>query len=123
MTEQKTLMYFGCIRTLGHYLWQHEGSYRDSRLIRINGVNTKILNFIDGTFTPGSTSQQGLYNESIVPPFRIVSWHDYTVDKRPGSNSNLIGIGYESAEQMIDDAYQKFPSVMNRQERPKKLTS
>lgn len=77
-----------------------------------------MLNGIDGLFPPGSTFDQGKYQVSIVPPVMIVAWWDYTVDKRPGSNANLIGYGFNDAEEMIDEAYKLFPRIMNRQPRP-----
>lgn len=83
----------------------------------IEGVTDNFLHAIDGTFTP-LISGQGAYKESIVPPFRIVAWHDYTVDSRPGSNSALLGIGYESADEMLNDAINHFPAVMQRQTSP-----
>jgi hypothetical protein len=116
----KRLFYFGCIGKVGHYFWETNSWDVDSRNIRIEGVNTKIFRFLDGNFTPNDPTE-GIYNDCVIPPLRIIAWHDYSVDKRPGSNSVLIGYGYETAEEMIDAAYKKFPSVMNRQPRPKPL--
>ena len=119
----KNLLYFGCKEAggAGHFLY-------DSYLGKITGrehlqkikANTQLLKYIDGMYTP-LTNQQGQYNDCVIPPYRIVAWWDYTGDDRSGSNSNLIGIGYESAEEMIDDAYKIFPSIMNRQPRPTKV--
>lgn len=117
---KKHLYYFGCIGNVGHYFWTSNAWSSDSRSTRIDGVNTKILERLDGAFTPADPTE-GIYNDCVIPPLRIVAWHDYSVDKRPGSNSVLVGYGYETAEEMIDDAVVKFPSVMNRQPRPKPL--
>jgi len=77
---------------------------------------------MDGVYVPGHTREQGQYQVSVVPPFCIVAWHDFTVDKRPGSNSALLGIGYgASVEDIFADAAIKFPSVMKRQIVPLKL--
>jgi hypothetical protein len=75
--------------------------------------------FFDGPFTPENCIG---YQESTIPPLRIVSWVDNSVDHRPGSHSTLIGVGYDSAEEMLDDAPSWFPSVMKRQPRPKPTT-
>jgi hypothetical protein len=116
---KKQLLYFGCIGEAGHYLWYSDRSKAYGSNARIDGVNEKLLQNLDSVFPPPEIVGTGIYNDCIVPPVRIVSWWDRSVDKRPGSNSNLIGVGYASAEEMIDDAYKIFPSVMNRQERPK----
>lgn len=115
----KTLLYFGYIKEKGHYLWTRENcviTNRDAleRLTGIRGVTDNFLNAIDDVYTPLITAQ-GAYKEFFVPPFRIVAWHDYTVDTRPGSNSALLGRGYESVIEMLKDAENQFPSVMNRQ--------
>jgi len=36
----------------------------------------------------------------------------------PGTQEDVIGMGYDNPEEMITDAYKKFPKVMNRQSRP-----
>lgn len=119
----KKLLYFGCLGGKGHFLYDEFGmTIREETacLKYMPDVNVKILQYLDGTFTPTNLSQ-GKYNDCVVPPLRIVAWWDYSLDSRGGSNSNLIGYGYESAEEMIDDAYKIFPSVMNRQPRPIKI--
>lgn len=124
----KKLLYFGCIKECGHYLWvsERENVCNCSALKRysgIDGVTDRFLNGIDGTYVPGTTQEQGVYQESIVPPFRIVAWHDYTVDRRPGSNSAILGIGYDSAVEMLADAVEYFPLVMKRQSPPRPIVA
>lgn len=114
----KKMFYFGCIGQAGHYFWINEREkvhhYRtfDSR------IPITFPMAMDGIFVPGDTNRQGVYKESLVPPCRIIAWHDYTGDSRPGSNSALIGIGYESADEMLADAINHFPTVMKRQTAP-----
>ena len=115
----KRLLYFGCMRDKGHNLFDESGCSIRSRLVGIPNVNEQIFEIIDASFTSRDLTQ-GKYNDCVIPPLRIVAWWDYSIDSRPGSNSNLIGYGYESAEEMIDDSYKIFPSVMNRQKRPVK---
>lgn len=114
----KKLFYFGCGSGPGHYFFGTQGSYSHSAAKELPGCNPKVMELIDGTFCPGGPQIDGLYQESIVPPVRIVAWWDRSVDKRPGSNSNLIGYGYASAEEMLDDAVKKYPWLMSRQPRP-----
>lgn len=115
----KHLYYFGCIRQVGHYLWKSDGcSASENELRVVHDVNPNLLRCIDGIFPPTQVQEEGLYNDCIVPPLRIVAWWDRSVDKRPGSHSTLLAIGYDSAEEMLDAAMVQFPSVMNRQKRP-----
>ncbi len=119
--RKKTLLYFGCLRESGHYLFADESGRslckkKDVEAI-VGFLPDGILWEIDGKFTPKSTSEQGSYREVIVGQFRIISWHDYTVDRRHGSNSSLLGVGYESSDDMFADAAVRFPSVMRRQTR------
>lgn len=119
---EKKLFYFGCRGQKGHFFYGGPGPYCDSITGEFPGLNYNILRVIDGTFTPGFTHKQGIYQVAEIGPVKIVAWWDYSVDSRPGSNSNLIGSGYANAEEMIDAAFKKFPDVMNRQSRPIPLT-
>jgi len=109
---EKKLLYFGCIGGKGHYLWESNSSKMHNHSIK--GINSKCLGFIDGTFTPSST-KQGDAMVSNVGPIKILAWHDYTVDSRLGSNSVLVGIGYNDVVEMLNDANKKFPAVIKRQ--------
>lgn len=115
----KALLYFGCIRESGHYLWINESmrihnwaTLRD--VAKVTGVTQRFVDCIDGIYMPFDT-RQGCYRLSHVPPFKIIGWHDYTIDKRPGSNSNLLAVGMDDVREIIDAALIKFPSVMKRQ--------
>lgn len=120
---KKVLLYFGCMRDKGHYLFESErsGSLMQDRLpsnIIIPNFNKRVLFGIDSTYCPMdgvNYAPEGYYNECVIPPLRILAWWDYSVDQRPGSNSNLIGYGYESAEEILLAADIIFPSVMKRQ--------
>ena len=76
---------------------------------------------IDGEHTPKDTIDQGTAGEVILGNYRIIAWHDYTGDSRPGSNSALVGLGYESRDEMLIAAAVKFPSIMKRQKGPLKF--
>lgn len=118
----KYLFYFGCVDRPGHYLFDSDGnfarSYRHERF-KYPGFNNNLLNpfHLDGVFTPGH-QRSGEYVVSTVPPALIVSWHDRSVDSRPGSHSTFIGFGYANAEELLDDACLQFKQVMTRQRRP-----
>lgn len=116
---KKKLAFFGVTSaSAGHYFAGDGGAYAAGYRNIFTGLNPEVLNRIDGTFPPGGTSEQGKYQAIVIPPVVIVAWWDYSVDGRPGSNANLIGSGFSNAEEMIDAAYERFPSIMNRQPRP-----
>lgn len=116
----KEVFYFGCIGQLGHYLFKAGYGSVDARayIHRYPNNNVSFLQFIDGIYTPAKTKEQGKYQVTQIGDNCIISWHDYTMDKRPGSNSNVIGIGYNNPEELLTDAINLFPSVFNRQPRP-----
>lgn len=98
------------------YLWADDYNYCVERqAAKVLHLPEILLRNIDGRFTPTETTQPTFYRYSTIGRAQIVAWHDYTVDQRPGSNSMLIGIGFESAEEMLIYADVKFPSVMKRQ--------
>lgn len=122
-----TLFYFGCIRESGHYLWESgEYKYYAQQMARkIPNLNPMVLECLDGVYPPmfqGHGEIEGFYQESIVPPVRIVAWWDRSVDKRGACNSALVGYGFDNAEAMLDAAVTEFPSVMKRQPRPKSFS-
>jgi len=113
----KELLYFGCIGEKGHYLWASENSrpYVYHQLSRAFKLPEHFFRCIDGMFIPIETKQPTFYRYSTIGQVKIIAWQDYTVDSRPGSNSTLIGIGFDDAEEMLIHAETKFPSVMKRQ--------
>lgn len=120
--KQKMLFYFGCIGGAGHYLHDIYGHVHEKTLgYKFPNDNCRFLGLLDAVYAPGTKQSEGEYQETNVGNFKIVAWWDRSVDKRPGSNSALVGIGYENAEEMLNDAYKQYPSVMNRQERPKSI--
>jgi hypothetical protein len=126
----KKLFFFGCGNNQkGHYLFESDdrmNGHTDQISDRY-GINRRILGgVIDSSFAPAGTDEQSKYQLSYICTtkadfIKIVSWWDRTGDSRPGSNSSLIGIGYSSAEEMIDDAYVYFPMTMGRMPRPTSL--
>ncbi len=117
----KHLLYFGCIKRTGHFLHVNENETCRDYWLKQNLPTAcpRLEMMMDGAFAPwGIREEQGIYRESIVPPLRIVAWWDRSVDCRGASNSALIGFGYASAAEMLDDAVKLFPSVMQRQRRP-----
>ena len=118
MELKKKLLYFGCLEDHGHFMHVPERPWRSMLYAEDFEKETGMKGTfypIDGKYTPEETSEQGDAREVDVAPFKIIAWHDYTVDSRPGSNSALVGFGYTSREEMLADATEKFPGVMKRQ--------
>jgi hypothetical protein len=114
--NNKRTYYFGCIGEKGHYM------FPATRRADFPDANYKVIEHIDGLFVPANTAQ-GAAQFSMVGPFTIIAWHDYTVDSRPGSNSNIIGYGFsgtraEIIAEMFKDFMLRFPQVVTRQTQP-----
>jgi len=126
----KRLLYFGCgNREKGHYLFSGDDCHEsDDRVANAYGINKNLLRSIDGRFAPAGPEVTGIYQLHLIATtkvglIKILGWWDRSVDDRGQSNSNLIGIGYSDADEMIDDAYLLFPKTMSRQARPLKFQS
>jgi hypothetical protein len=115
--SNKQLFYFGCGTEVGHYLFP-----RRPDMSTMPDVHYKFFDRIDSVFVPAIISQ-GAAQFAQVGAVSIIAWHDYTLDKRPGSNSNIIGYGYEGTpkeiiDAMFEDFKVKFPWVYKRQPEP-----
>ncbi len=115
--SNKRTYYFGCIGEKGHYM------FPATRRSDFPGANYKVIQYIGGLYTPGGVAEQGKAQFSMIGPFTIIAWHDYTVDSRPGSNSNIIGFGFTGTKsEIITDMYKdfeiRFPQVIKRQTTP-----
>jgi len=116
MADKRTY-YFGCLGEKGHYMHPH------IRRGELPGVNYRVIEYIDGLYTRGNTTEQGAAQFSMIGPLTIIAWHDYTVDSRPASNSVIIGYGFTGAraemiQEMIKDFSIRFPQVIKRQTAP-----
>ena len=114
----KKLFYFGCKDSAGHYLWEGPNEIYPqtiSHRIGANNANTRFFERMDAVYAPGRTEKEGVYQEVDIDGFKILAWWDRTVDKRPGSNSALIGWGFNTSEEMIEAAKIIYPWVMSRQ--------
>lgn len=114
------LYYFGCMHQSGHYLFEQDAKsgcvigsrYPSGDLQERFGRNGERL---DGMFCPPKPWGTQRWMESNIGQWRIVSWHDHSVDARYGSHSTFIGRGYESAQALVDDAKVRFKEVFDRQ--------
>lgn len=118
----KQIYYFGCIRSVGHYLWTSEQNQTYSHTVKIPGISSNLFGCLDGIFAPPTNIAEGVYKVSSVPPLIIIGWNDRSVDARPASNSTFVFYGYDlgafAPEQLLEDAAKKFPGVFSRQRNP-----
>lgn len=112
----KKLFFFGCLDQVGHY-WAHRNGERPAE------IPAAVYNKIDGSFTPTNNKAQGIGKVTKEGTVYVIAWHDYTVDKRGGSNSNIIGYGYSedpntAVQEMWEDFKQQYPRFFARQTEP-----
>jgi hypothetical protein len=103
--------YFGCHKQPGHDLFlpgmAHPSNYN---------LRQKLCQF-DGVLCPRWTREQGAAVISRLPGIgaSALSFWDYTVDRRPGSNSNFFAPSPDIAEdEFLFKAKQLFPEVWER---------
>jgi len=107
------LYYFGCIDVAGHY-WHSVDDDGDIRKYDINRHNELrgIVNGIDGLFVPSSS--EGLARINYVYNYTVVSFSDYSVDKRGGCNSNFIIGGIYNYNDAIEIIKTKYKCIYDR---------
>lgn len=114
---KKQLFYFGCRKEAGHYLWLAGYGEVSTHRELIPGYSRHLLGYLDGTYIH-QQAKQGEYTLVRIADIIILQWPDYTIDKRPGSNSSLIGVGYDNEHEILAAAITAFPDVMTRQPTP-----
>lgn len=113
----KKLFFFGCLDQVGHYF---KPDLTETMKREMSDVNPELFKRIDGLYVPNTPRSQGSGQFVTIGSISIIAWHDYTVDTRPGSNSNIIGYGYTGTNltrvhDMYTDFKRLFPSIYGRQ--------
>ena len=101
--------YFGCWdESAGHYL-------KDENRISISFYNNDLPweNF-DGKLAPKDTRKAGIARLHHKDNWTALSFWDYSIDQRPGSNSIFFAEGTRSFDQMIQISKTSFPKIMER---------
>jgi hypothetical protein len=119
----KMCLYFGCLRSLGHFL--HDAVGRHVRPSEIAGfpwdeglldtgllLNGKRPDVVDGKVYWTCCGANGFWYAFY--------WWDRSVDKRGNSNSGFYvrGFGHPEADRAFEYACEQFPAVVSRQARP-----
>jgi hypothetical protein len=110
--------YFGCVNVIGHYHWTSIED-PDRRIIKCHCPVCEIsgiLYNIDGLFV--TSDEEGLCSRVCLfmprSMWTIISFADYSVDRRPASNSNFIFEGNWTFQQSIELIEKLYLSIFNR---------
>ena len=98
--------YFGCDGQAGHYM-HLPNMLTDWKFLDSNPWGWKI----DYEILKG---REGQYVLTHKDGWTALSFHDYTVDQRPGSNSSFLAEGEYTRDQMFGIAWEHFPSIAKR---------
>lgn len=101
--------YFGCCDGIkGHYL-------KNENRVGISFYNNELpwKNF-DGKLAPKRTNKAGIAKLHHKDNWTALSFWDYSIDHRPGSNSIFFSEGVRTFEQMIQINKTAFPDIMKR---------
>jgi hypothetical protein len=111
----RRFFYFGCRGTQsGHYL--HDGNRQVSGDRDDTGIPYWLF---DGTFAPLDANNRGWKLTHLRARHHILSvlaCHDYTIDKRPGSNAAFIVIDAEpwDTEHILAEMRERYPDCWKR---------
>lgn len=100
--------YFGCWERHGHYLRDHTGkmlSYSNNDL---------PWDQIDGVLCPNDTQEQGVVKIHHAKGWTAAAFWDYSIDKRPGSNSVLFVEDLLDITTVISEFKETFPHIYKR---------
>ncbi len=110
MTE---ILYFGCLREAGHYLFS-----KTNPGIRTRDQPWGVL--IDGkTVGHGGYGTPGVCVTTRKDGWVAVDFTDNSVDTRPGSHSCFLCHGNLSAAEVLELAREQWPEVFSRRGFPK----
>ena len=106
-----TVMYFGCLRQSGHYLW-HPTKGCVTRLDKAQPWGHRI----DGGITKDSKEREnlGVVQSAKLNGWTLVTWADRSVDSRHGSHSTFIVEADVTPDRLIEMAREQWPQVFSR---------
>lgn len=122
--ETIEVYYFGCRGAAGHYwfLPNNDLRYISNWEIDKNLPSEFQNGRIDSGFCPGGGSRNknraeipGEAKLTVVSGWTVLGWWDRSVDKRGGSNSNILAKGTFDFTTMLEIGKVRFPEVMKRQ--------
>lgn len=110
----RMILYFGCIRESGHYMWDARGrkSYHDIPQPWGYSIDGKLCPPGDPWAKNGQP--QGSAALHHKDGWTALAFWDRTVDSRPGSNSAFLADETLTFEQLLERAKEAFPQVFAR---------
>lgn len=112
------VFYFGCGASHGHYWWEPQKQGREwgrQNSSTAADAMRKVFPRIDGEFPPKDTERAGVCTLTYRDGWSVLAWWDYSVDKRPRSNSVLVARGTHSFDEMMLLLNAEFSNVASRQ--------
>lgn len=109
--------YFGCRNDKGHYLFSEDDNYGSLKSQYNFGISVSSF---DGTFAPIDKNSKEWKLTHLHAPnhhfLSILAKHDFTVDKRPGSNSAFIILDEKVYDQdsILNEMKRRFPDCYSR---------
>ena len=104
-------LYFGCNGGPGHYLWE-------VGMIQVNGrVYGGLPRDFDGLLAPQNNRKPYIAAVSRLEGWGLsaLSFWDYSVDKRQGSNSIIFAPSLTiTPDEFLSEAKRRFPQVFSR---------
>ena len=116
---RKEPLYFGCKDVTGHYVWSRNGQRKWDNPDDEKDI-VYLLQSQDGKLCPKNNREQGatsIFYHIFHGEFfydTILACHDYSVDKRPGSNAMFLLPGLLTFEEAVLKATEYFPDIMQR---------
>lgn len=100
--------FFGCWEQAGHFL-------RDANGRTLESFGPFVPESLDGTFLRKDHRIPGQVDILCFKDYTVISFEDYTVDTRPGSNGSFIVEGYALTKRECWAAAEKvFPLIVQR---------
>ena len=113
-TAPFNVLYFGCLRRLGHGL--HDTSGRSMGLKEVFG--TPWGTDIDGGMLAGKPYTEGIVYYEQRGGWSAIDFCDYSVDSRPGSHSMFLTNSLVSSQLLLEEARAQWPGVFARLRAP-----
>lgn len=105
------VLYFGCIDSAGHYLWEFAGGR--PRILSCRDPRCRMLSRFDGLLCPADATE-GVALRHDIHGYGVLAYWDRSVDSRPGSSSAFFLKGSHSNDELLAEARRAFPGVFKR---------
>lgn len=112
------MIFFGCVKAVGHFLYTKEGYMMSREAVKKLPFEEAIL---DAGLLKGVPMTEGLATISVIRGWTVVSFWDNSVDKRGKSNAAFIYPKSMTFEEMIEISREQLPWFWKRFKSPIQL--